>query len=111
MDEPSVADANADDHVVRATASATVAGDWSLVLAAAGINHRVVEGRGAFWLVVSGADVRAAVDALSAFDAESVPKVAPPAPDVGPSVLGVLVGASLLAMFAVTGPGDAPHPT
>jgi membrane associated rhomboid family serine protease len=111
MDEPAVADASAGDHVVRATASPTLAGDWSLVLAAAGIAHRVVEGGGAFSLVVVGADVPAAADALAAFDAESVPKVVPPAPDIGPSVLGVLAGAALLAMFVVTGPGDAPHPT
>jgi membrane associated rhomboid family serine protease len=111
MDEPSVADASADDRVVRATASPTKAGDWSLVLAAAGISHRVVEGGGAFALVVTAADAPAAAEALAAFDAESVPKVVPPAPDIGPSVLGVLAGASLLAMFAVTGPGDAPHPT
>jgi membrane associated rhomboid family serine protease len=111
MDEPSVTDASADDQVVRATTSPTLAGDWSLVLAAAGINHRVAEGGGVFALIVSGADAAAATDALAAYDAESVPKVVPPAPDVGPSVLGVLTGAALLAMFAVTGPGDAPHPT
>jgi membrane associated rhomboid family serine protease len=98
-------------EVLRATASPTLAGDWSLVLASAGIDHRVVEGAGAFMLVVAPADGPAARAALAAFDAESVPRAMPPAPDLGPSVLGVLASAALLAMFVVTGPGDARVPS
>jgi membrane associated rhomboid family serine protease len=105
MDEPAPTTA----VVLRATASPTLAGDWSLVLASAGIAHRVIEGGGAFSLVVAEPDAGAAVAALAAFDAESAPRVVPPAPDLGPSVLGVLTSAALLAMFVVTGPGDA-HP-
>jgi rhomboid protease GluP len=107
MDEP----APGPVEVLRATSSPTLAGDWSLVLASAGIAHRVVEGGGAFSLLVGAPDARAAGEALAAFDAESVPKVVPPAPDLGPSPLGVLTGAALLAMFFVTGPRDGPAPT
>jgi membrane associated rhomboid family serine protease len=35
----------------------------------------------------------------------------PPAPDLGPSALGVAAAAALLAMFVVTGPGEATAPT
>ena len=52
MDEP----APGVEQVLRATASPTRAGDWSLVLASAGIDHRVVEGAGAFSVVVGAAD-------------------------------------------------------
>jgi rhomboid protease GluP len=96
---------------LRATASPTLAGDWALVLASAGIPHRVVEGGGAFTLVVWARDAAAAAAALAAFDAESTPAVVPPAPDLGPSVLGVVSAGLLLAMFAVAGPRDAASPS
>jgi membrane associated rhomboid family serine protease len=98
-------------EVLRATASRTLAGDWALVLASAGIEHEVVEGAGTFTLLVATADLPTAREALAAYDVESVPAVVPPAPDLGPSTLGVLSGAALLAMFVVTGPRDAPAPT
>jgi membrane associated rhomboid family serine protease len=97
--------------VLRTTSSPTLAGDWSLVLASAGIGHRVAEGGGLFSIVVGEPDAAAARGALLAFDAESAPAVVPPAPDLGPSALGVLAGAALTAMFFVTGPHDVPQPT
>ena len=103
--------ASSGERVLRATASPTLAADWDLVLAAVGIPHRLVEGGGVFSLVVGDADVEAAAAALAAFDAESVSVVVPPAPDLGPSVLGVLSAATLLAMFAVTGARDVPAPS
>src|SRR5882672_7527395 len=99
------------EQALRATASPTLLSDWSLVLASAGIAHRVVEGGGAFSLFVGLADAGAAAEALAAFDVESVPAVVPPAPDLGPSALGILSGAALLAMFVVTGPRDVQAPT
>src|SRR5450432_4352484 len=99
------------ERALRATANPTLAGDWALVLASAGIPHRLVEGGGAFSLVVGADDAGGAAAALAAFDAESVPAVLPPAPDLGPSVLGVLSAATLVAMFAVTGPRDVPVPS
>jgi rhomboid protease GluP len=99
------------EQALRATANPTLAGDWSLVLASAGISHRLVEGEGAFSLFVDRGDAGVAAAALSAFDAESVPAVLPPAPDLGPSVLGVLSAATLVAMFAITGPRDVSSPS
>jgi membrane associated rhomboid family serine protease len=97
--------------VVRATPSPTLANDWALVLASAGIAHRVVEGEGAFSVVVEARDAAAAAAALAAFDVESVPAVIPPAPDLGPSALGVAAAGMLLVMFLVTGPGEAARPS
>jgi membrane associated rhomboid family serine protease len=97
--------------VLRATPSPTLASDWSLVLASAGIGHRVVEGGGAFSLVVAAHDASAASAALAAYDAESAPRATPPVPDLGPSPLGIMAGVALLAMLIVTGPGDARVPT
>jgi len=98
-------------HLLRATENATLAGDWALVLTSAGIPHRVVEGQGRFTLLVEARDAAAAAAALDAYDAESVPVPVPPAPDLGPSALGVLAAAGLLAMYVVTGPGDAATPS
>lgn len=95
-----------EERTLRATGSPTLAGDWSLVLASAGIAHKVLQGAGAFAIVVGAHDVAPASAALAAFDAESVPVVVPPAPDLGPSVLGVVSAALLLAMFVVAGPRD-----
>ena len=97
--------------VLRATASPTLASDWSLVLASAGIGHRVLEGGGAFSLCVASHDASAASAALAAYDAESAPRSAPPLPDLGPSPLGIMFSVALLAMLLVTGPGDARAPT
>ncbi len=95
-----------EERTLRATGSPTLAGDWSLVLASAGIAHKVLQGAGAFAIVVGAHDVAPASAALAAFVAESVPVVVPPAPDLGPSVLGVVSAALLLAMFVVAGPRD-----
>jgi membrane associated rhomboid family serine protease len=107
MDEPAPIAA----VVLRTTVSPTLANDWSLVLASAGIGHRVLEGSGTFSLVVGEPDAGRAGAALAAFDAESAPRATPPAPDLGPSALGFMAGLALLAMLFVTGPGDAHIPT
>ena len=83
----------------------------ALVLASAGIAHQVVEGGGAFALLVDPRDLAAGTSALAAFDAESVPAVVPPAPDLGPSSLGIVAAAVLLAMFVVAGAREAAHPS
>ncbi len=92
-----------DDVEVRATPSPTRVGDWALVLASAGIDHRVDQREGAFVLAVSPADAPAATAALDAYDAEAAPRPVPPAPDVGPSPLGILIGIGLCAIFLFTG--------
>ena len=96
-----------EEQAIRSTPDATRAGDWAVVLASAGIPHRLMERDGAFALVVAAPDATAAAAALDAYDAENVPVVEPPLPDLGPSVLGVVSGALLLAFFAVTGSTEA----
>ena len=92
------------ETVVRTTSGATQAGDWALVLAAAGIPYRLAEHDGRFALAVAGRDAAAAQAALAGYDAEAPVKPEPPAPDAGPSVLGVLSAAILAVMFYRTGP-------
>jgi rhomboid protease GluP len=99
------------ERLLRATANPTVAGDWALVLASAGIAHRLDESHGAFGLVVAARDAGVAADALTAFDAESVPAPVPPTPDLGPSALGWAFAAALGAMFVVAGARDVSAPS
>ncbi len=98
---------NGIEAVVRETANPTQAGDWALVLAAAGIGHRLDAREGRFALAVAPADARAAEAALAGFDAERPPRPVPPAPDTGRTALGLLCAVALAAMFLVTGPSEA----
>ena len=68
---------------MRATANPTQAGDWALVLAAAGIEYRLDQREGRFVLAVDAADAAAAETALAGFDAEGPIRPDPPAPDAG----------------------------
>ena len=95
------------ERLLRTTASATQVGDWALVLAAAGIGHRVDERDGHFALLVHPADEAGAAEALAGFDEEGAPEAPPPAPDRGPSPLGLLAAILLAAMFLVSGTRDA----
>ena len=91
------------ERLLRATASPTQAGDWALVLAAAGIPHRVEEGGGRFALIVHADDEGRGAEALAGYDEEGAPEVVPAAPDRGGSPLGVLAAIGFSAMFLVTG--------
>jgi membrane associated rhomboid family serine protease len=82
-------------------------GDWSLVLTAAGIAHRVDERAADFALLVAPEDEARAAAALAGFDEEGAPESLPAVPDHGPSALGVLVSIALAAMFFVAGPREA----
>ena len=105
INDDSIADSRDDfAALVRATANPTQAGDWALVLAAAGIGYRLDEREGRFVLVVDASDAPAAETALAGFDAEGPVKPDPPAPDTGASALGVLSAIGLCAMFFVAGP-------
>lgn len=95
------------EAVVRATANSTQAGDWALVLAAAGLPYRLDAREGRFWLAVATADAPAAEAALAGFDAEGATAPEPPAPDTGGSALGILSAIGLGAMFWVTGPSES----
>jgi rhomboid protease GluP len=94
------------DRAVGSTASEKVAGEWALVLAAGGIEHRV-EPTGTGWtLVVSAGNAAQAVLLLDAYQAETrteAPVEGPRAPASG-LWLGPLVAGLLFGFFVVTGP-------
>jgi membrane associated rhomboid family serine protease len=109
MEEPSIDPERRDPEMrdpevqVRATPNPTRAGDWALVLASAGLAYRLDQRADAFVLLVGGPDAPAALAALDAYDVEAASRPVPPAPDAGPSSLGILIGLALCAMFLVTG--------
>ena len=93
---------------IRATRRAAQAEEWALVLAAAGIPHRVEPGVSGWILLVPDAEIPRAHAALAAYDEEALGE-----PDAGIAdaaslrvawAVGVAVGALLLVFFAVTGP-------
>jgi membrane associated rhomboid family serine protease len=96
------------EAVIRSSATTRQAEEWALVLAAAGIPHRV-EPSGQLWaLLVPDQELTRAGEELAAFDAEqaeAIPaaSVAPPAEPPLPWLLGVTAGAALLVGFAFTG--------
>jgi rhomboid protease GluP len=94
------------DLEVRATGSIDRAGDWSLVLHSAAIGHRLDIRESRIVLSVSPDDQAAARAALDAFDAESVPVVDAPAPDLGPSPLGLACALILIALHLAAGARD-----
>jgi rhomboid protease GluP len=99
-----------DERIIRTTASPTVAGDWALVLTAAGIPHRVdetPEPAASFAVVVAAADEARASEALAGFDAEGAPESPPPAPDRGRSLLGLQAALAFALLFLMTGPRSA----
>jgi membrane associated rhomboid family serine protease len=94
------------ETVIRSSGRMNQAEEWALVLASAGIPHRV-EALGEGWtLSVPDAEVARACAALEAFDADEAARVriGAPADRPVPWVLGIAAGAFLLAGFAVTGP-------
>jgi membrane associated rhomboid family serine protease len=103
MDDPALDNGLVGGSVLRTTVSPTQAGDWGLVLAAAGIRYRLDAQDGRFALAVEAEDAAAAETALQGFDAEGAPETQPPAPDVGTSVLGPLAAIGFCAMFLLTG--------
>ena len=100
-------DGSFDVHV-RSTGSIARAGDWSLVLHSAAIAHRIEIRDGMIVIVVGPDDRAAALASLDAFDLESLPVVRAPAPDLGPSPLGLGFAVLLVALhIAASARGDA----
>jgi rhomboid protease GluP len=97
---------------LRQTDDAAKAGDWALVLAAAGVAHelRQIDG-GAFVLLVDDAEGGAAGRALDAYDAESRANPEPPAHVEGKSALGIAVAILLLGFHLVAGARDVTAPS
>lgn len=88
---------------VRTTDSIARAGDWSLVLHSAAIPHRIEIREAAIVIVVEEAARTAALASLEAFDLESLPVVRVPAPDLGPSPLGLALAVLIVALHVAVG--------
>ena len=93
------------ETAIRSSGRTGQAEEWALVLAAAGIPHRVEPGGASWTLIVLDEDVVRACDALQDFDAEEATRgpIAASAERPVPWFLGVLAAALLLAGFAVIG--------
>jgi rhomboid protease GluP len=91
--------------VIRSSGRPGQAEEWALVLAAAGIPHRVEPAGEGWTLSVPEEDVARACVALEDFDTDEATRARTAGPDDGPMpwFLGVVAGALLLAGFAVTG--------
>lgn len=107
-------DAGLDDDLtaeVRVTRSHTHAADWALVLHAMDIDHRVAARDDGLVLLVAPRRHAEALASLDAFDLENLPVVDLPAPDLGPSRLGVAFALLIIWMFVVAGPRDVAAPS
>jgi membrane associated rhomboid family serine protease len=93
-----------EDHIRSAT-SAREAQEWALVLASAGIPHRVEHRPGQWRLVVDARDAERAAATLDSYDQEHRPPEVPPA-EYGGTSAGFLVAPLLLAFYVVTGPAE-----
>src|SRR5207253_93396 len=73
---------------------------WALVLAAAGIAHRVAPGAGEWRLLVAARDADRSIAALDGYDAERRSAPAPAeAPEYGRTYVGILVAVLLVAFY------------
>ena len=90
---------------VRATSDERRANEWALVLASAGIGHRIDRWSGGWELLVGLDDLLRSREALEAYDADG-PVVAAAAEEpslFAKSLAGVWLGVGLLAFHVVTG--------
>ena len=96
------------ERVLRSARGRRAIEEWALVLAAAGVPHRVARTASGWRLIVAASDAERASTALDPYDAEreSAP-AAPEAPEYGRTSVGLVVTTLLVAFYAVTGPADA----
>lgn len=96
------------ETVIRTAGTPSQAEEWALVLAAAGIPHRLEPAPAGWTLLVPTAEAARAHAALDAYDQEARSDAAAashePAWRVISWTIGVAVGAFLLAFFLITGP-------
>jgi rhomboid protease GluP len=97
---------NGPGTAVRVTPSRRRADEWAVVLAAAGIPHWLRQRLDGWALVVPADDAAGALEALAAYDQETVRE--PVAGDASASrpwtIAGVVVALLLVGFFAITGP-------
>ena len=98
------------ETVVAVSSSSRRADEWSTVLAASGIDHRLFQTPGGWAIAVAGAAAGQAAAALAAYEEENreAPVPAAPAPAAPPSgaefVASLAVALILLEFFVFTGP-------
>src|SRR6266566_1927457 len=96
-----------EEHTLRAAPGRRAVEEWALVLAAAGIAHRVAGNAGSWRLLVAAGDADRSIAALDAYDAERRHAAAgEEAPEYGPTYAGLLVAVLLVGFYGVTGPAD-----
>src|SRR5438093_1406466 len=96
-----------EEHTLRAAPGRRAVEEWALVLAAAGIAHRVAGNAGSWRLLVAAGDADRSIAALDAYDAERRNAAAcEEALEYGPTYAGLLVAVLLVGFYGVTGPAD-----
>jgi membrane associated rhomboid family serine protease len=95
-----------EEAVVAATADERTADEWVLVLAAAGVAYRLTRDDGIWRLLVAADDAARAAAALDAYRRDEERRRPAPAPapaEYGPTAVGMVVAAVLVAAAIVTG--------
>jgi rhomboid protease GluP len=95
-----------DDVIVRQTTNRDRADEWTLVLTAVGVSHRLLQdGGGTIAVSVPRGELPAAQRALDADDRERIAgaPTAPAAPDRGTGALGIVLGMLLIGFQYLTG--------
>lgn len=96
--------------IIRVADDPHRADNWSFVLEALAIPHRVLDTAMGRAIVVDSQVAQKASAALLESDREAAEVVEePPAPDSGPSSVGVALAVGLFCFFLVTGPRGASH--
>src|SRR5258705_8673454 len=96
-----------EEHTLRAAPGRRAVEEWALVLAAAGIAHRVAGNAGSWRLLVAARDADRSIAALDAYDAERLTAAGgEEAPEYRPTYARLLVAVLLVGFYRVTGPAD-----
>jgi membrane associated rhomboid family serine protease len=93
----------ATEVAVRTAPDEATAREWTVVLGAAGVPCRAESTSGGWAVVVPAADETRASDALAAYDQDVAPSPGPDELEYGPTLMGLLLAASLVVAYFFTG--------